>query len=106
MNGDPGPGGRDPRKVTGAVLIVIGLLLFALQLATGITVTIMFLVGGAIFIAAYFNVHRFRAQGISGRQGHRDGVRRRRIHWGSRLGAGRSRGLAGPQFLVRSSLIP
>lgn len=46
---------RDPKKVTGAVLIVIGLLLFVLQIATGITVTIMFLVGGAIFIAGYFN---------------------------------------------------
>jgi len=55
MNGDTGTNGRDPRKVTGAVLIVIGLLLFALQIATGITVTIMFLVGGAIFIAGYFN---------------------------------------------------
>jgi hypothetical protein len=55
MNGDSGLGGRNPRKVTGAVLIVIGLLLFALQIATGITVTIMFLVGGAIFIAGYFN---------------------------------------------------
>ena len=46
---------RDPRRVTGVVLIVIGLLLFALQIATGITVSLLFLVGGAIFIAAYFN---------------------------------------------------
>jgi len=46
---------RDPRKVTGAVLIAIGLLLFLLQVATGITITILFLVGGAIFIAGYLN---------------------------------------------------
>lgn len=46
---------RDPKRVTGTVLIVIGLLLFALQLATGITVTILFLVGGAVFIAGYYN---------------------------------------------------
>lgn len=55
MNGHTGADGRDPSKVTGVVLIVIGLLLLALQLATGITVTIMFLVVGAIFLARYFN---------------------------------------------------
>ena len=55
MNQNSPDNERDPRRVTGIVLIAIGALLFALQIATGITVTILFLVGGAIFIAGYFN---------------------------------------------------
>lgn len=55
MNGDTPTSGRDPGKVTGAVLIVIGLVLFILQVSTGITVSIMFLVGGAVFIIAYIS---------------------------------------------------
>jgi hypothetical protein len=47
--------GRDPRRVTGAVLIAVGLVLFILQMTTGITVSLMLLVGGIAFLAAYFN---------------------------------------------------
>ena len=46
---------RDPRKVTGVVLVAVGLLLFILQVATGITVSLMLLVAGIAFLAAYFN---------------------------------------------------
>jgi hypothetical protein len=55
MNENHPRNGRDPRRVTGVVLIAIGLALFVLQIATETTVTIMFLVGGAIFIAGYFS---------------------------------------------------
>jgi hypothetical protein len=55
MNRKEPTNGRDPAKITGAILILVGLVLFVLQMSTGITVSIMFLVGGAVFIAAYFN---------------------------------------------------
>jgi hypothetical protein len=45
---------RDPRKVAGAVLIVIGALLLILQYATGVAYSIMFLIGGSAFLIAYF----------------------------------------------------
>jgi len=48
-------GGRDPRKITGGVLIVIGLFLFILQMTKGVTVSLMYLVGGIAFLVAYFS---------------------------------------------------
>jgi hypothetical protein len=51
--------GRDPGKVTGAILVLAGLVLFVLQLTTSVTISIMFLVGGFIFIAAYYNKHSY-----------------------------------------------
>lgn len=50
---------RDPRVMTGGLLIAIGLLLFVLQFVTGPTVSILFLLGGAGFVVAYFNRKRY-----------------------------------------------
>jgi hypothetical protein len=55
MNEDTPTKERDPGKVTGAVLILIGLVLFILQMSTGVTVSIMLLVGGAAFIIGYLS---------------------------------------------------
>ena len=46
---------RDPRKVAGTVLIAIGVMLFIIQYASGVTYSILFLAGGTIFLVAYFN---------------------------------------------------
>lgn len=46
---------RDPRKVAGAVLIAIGVMLFIIQYASGVAYSILFLAGGAVFLFAYFN---------------------------------------------------
>ena len=45
---------RDPRKVAGAILIAVGVLFFTLQYVTGVTYSVIFLVGGGIFLIAYF----------------------------------------------------
>jgi hypothetical protein len=55
MNEKSPTNGRDPRKVTGVVLIAVGALMLVLQLTTGITMSLMFLVMGIAFLAAYFN---------------------------------------------------
>ncbi len=61
MNEDKSPvEERDPRIITGAVLIAIGLLLFVLQFVTGPTVSLLFLVGGAAFVAVYFSRKEYR----------------------------------------------
>jgi len=61
MNEDKSPvEERDPRIITGAVLIAIGLLLFVLQFVTGPTVSLLFLVGGAAFVAVYFSRKVYR----------------------------------------------
>lgn len=55
MSEQSSAGGRDPRKVTGVFLVLAGALLFLLQMTTGITVSLMLLVVGIAFIAAYYN---------------------------------------------------
>lgn len=46
---------RDPKNMTGGLLIGIGLLLFILQFVTGPTFPVLFLLGGAAFVVVYFN---------------------------------------------------
>jgi len=46
---------RDPRVIAGAILIVVGLLLFTLQYVTGVAYSLIFLVAGGVFLIAYFN---------------------------------------------------
>ncbi len=55
MNEDYSDQKRDPRKVAGAILIVVGLLLFTLQYVTGVAYSLIFLVAGGVFLIAYFN---------------------------------------------------